>query len=197
MLSTNFIQYTEDTEHLIISNTPLSVHPLYSNWTCWKASLPSIYLHSFSLRKVSVFFGCKHSGVGWVVDHLLLFRSLRDFDTVSYNGCTGMYTGFLSLTSVSIIGMIYHFNKSHLNRYEVTSHGGSDLHFPMTSDIEHHIFLSNYISWEKWSIQVSRPFSIGLFMLLFWGLHVPYISIQLGTLSHTWLTKTFFSLLHR
>lgn len=29
-------------------------------------------------------------------------------------------------------------------------------------------------------------------MLLFWGICVPYISICLGILSHTWLTKTFF-----
>lgn len=104
-----------------------------------------------------------------------------------------MYTGSTSVTSPSSLGVIYLFNKGHLNRYKVTSHGGSDLHFPdQWYWAPSCIFLANYIFLRKCSIQVFCPFSIGLFMLLFWGICVPYISICLGTLSHTWLTKTFF-----
>lgn len=61
-----------------------------------------------------------------------------------------MYKGSTSVTSLSILGVIYLFNKGHLNRYKVTSHGGSDLHFPdQWYWAPSRIFLANYIFLRK------------------------------------------------
>lgn len=107
------------------------------------------------------------------MDCLLLFRFLlRNFYTVFYNGCTGMYTGFLFVTFLSTLSNIYLLN-IYLNGYEVTFQGGFDLNFPMISAIEHfHVFLANYVSWEKWSIRVFLLI-FNWVVLLFWELSFP------------------------